>query len=114
MKAYPNKVVSSLLIPDPRVKVEQLGQFIEFCSYDLFFEGFAVPSCLYALDFIQAYLVRAWAGRENTLSIMRHQPAAVIKTKESKQQVKAQAGEYDHCSLKIIPKMQSRLPEEES
>jgi hypothetical protein len=82
MKDYPGQIVSALLNPDLHQKIKQLDHFIKFCSDHLFFEGFAVPSCLYALGFIQAYLGRACGERENTLRILPHQPAAVVVPKK--------------------------------
>lgn len=72
MKEYPNQILSILCNPDIKSKIAHLEQFIEFCSDHLYFEGFAVPSCLYALGFIQAYLVRACSERVNAFRLARY------------------------------------------
>jgi hypothetical protein len=99
MKDYPDQIISPFLNPDPHSRIKQLDHFIKFCSDHLFFEGFAVPSSIYALGFIQAYLVRACGERENTLRILPHQPAAIVVAKEPQQPVKVLPGEYERIPL---------------
>lgn len=82
MKEYPQQIVSILYNPDNESKIAHLEQFIEFCSYHLYFEGFAVPSCLYALGFIQAYLVRACGDRVNILRLPKYKPPVVSQKQE--------------------------------
>ncbi|MBE8970908.1 hypothetical protein IQ277_33325, partial [Nostocales cyanobacterium LEGE 12452] len=99
MKDYPAQIVSTLLNPDLHQKINKLDHFIRFCSDHLFFEGFAVPSCIYALGFIQAYLVRACGERENTLRILPHQPAVVVVAKEPHRPVEVLPRQYDRIPL---------------
>ncbi|WP_353723030.1 hypothetical protein [Dyadobacter sp. 676] len=82
MKEYPQQIVSILCNPDSESKITHLEQFIEFCSYHLYFEGFAVPSCIYTLGFIQAYLVRACGDRVNALRLVKYQHQVVSKKQE--------------------------------
>ena len=82
MNEYPQQIVSILYNPDNESKIAHLEQFIEFCSYHLYFEGFAVPSCLYALGFIQAYLVRACGDRVNALRLPNYKPPVVMQKQE--------------------------------
>lgn len=82
MKEYPQQIVSILYNPDDESKIAHLEQFIEFCSYHLYFEGFAVPSCLYALGFIQAYLVRACGDRINTLRLPKYKSPVLTQKQE--------------------------------
>ncbi|GGH51319.1 hypothetical protein GCM10007423_54630 [Dyadobacter endophyticus] len=82
MNEYPQQIISILYNPDNESKIAHLEQFIEFCSYHLYFEGFAVPSCLYALGFIQAYLVRACGDRVNTLRLAKYQHRSVSQKQE--------------------------------
>lgn len=82
MKEYPQQIVSILYNPDTERKIIHLEQFIEFCSYHLYFEGFAIPSCLYALGFIQAYLVRACGDRVNTLRLTKYKTPVMSRKQE--------------------------------
>jgi hypothetical protein len=82
MRQYPQEIISILYNPDSEVKIAHLEQFIEFCSYHLYFEGFAVPSCLYALGFIQAYLVRACGDRVNAIRLTKYQPPVAPQKRE--------------------------------
>ncbi|MGN7889461.1 hypothetical protein [Dyadobacter sp. 22481] len=82
MNEYPQQIISILYNPDNESKIAHLEQLIEFCSYHLYFEGFAVPSCLYALGFIQAYLVRACGDRVNTLRLAKYQHRSVSQKQE--------------------------------
>jgi hypothetical protein len=84
MKEYPQQIISILYNPDIESKIAHLEQFIEFCSYHLYFEGFAVPSCLYALGFIQAYLVRACSERVNVVRLVGYQSPAPSQKEEVK------------------------------
>lgn len=82
MKEYPQQIVSILYNPDSESKITHLEQFIEFCSYHLYFEGFAVPSCIYTLGFIQAYLVRACGDRVNTLRLPKYKSPVLLQSQE--------------------------------
>jgi len=82
MKEYPQQIISILYNPDRESKIAHLEQFIEFCSYQLYFEGFAVSSCLYALGFIQAYLMRACSERVNIFRLAGYQSPAPSQKQE--------------------------------
>ncbi|MCF2520066.1 hypothetical protein [Dyadobacter sp. CY351] len=64
---FPREIQSTINLPDGAVKETRLRGFIEFCGDHLFFEGFATPKCLYALGFIQAYLVKAFGEYRNLI-----------------------------------------------
>jgi hypothetical protein len=82
MRQYPQEIISILYNPDSEGKIAHLEQFIKFCSYHLYFEGFAVPSCLYALGFIQAYLVRACGERVNVIRLAEYRPLVAPQKRE--------------------------------
>jgi hypothetical protein len=89
---FPREIQSTINLIDGAIKKTRLRDFIGFCGYHLFFEGFATPKCLYALGFIQAYLLKAF-GEYNSL-IRSHEnsiPAAKIKDSISEEEIFVEA-----------------------
>jgi hypothetical protein len=80
MVDFPRQIQSTINLVDSPVKEIKLKNFIEFCNDHLFFEGFAIPDCLYALGFIQAYLLKAFGEYQNLIhSIQESSPAVELE-----------------------------------
>jgi len=69
---FPREIYSTINLVDGVIKEKKLGDFIEFCGDHLFFEGFATPKCLYALGFIQAYLLKAFGEYHNLIQSLEN------------------------------------------
>ncbi|SEJ16416.1 hypothetical protein SAMN04487995_3557 [Dyadobacter koreensis] len=78
---FPREIHSMINLVDGVIKEKKLGDFIEFCGYHLFFEGFATPKCLYALGFIQAYLLKAFGEYRNLIQSLENS-IPVVKVEE--------------------------------
>jgi hypothetical protein len=74
---FPRQIQSTINLPDSPAKEIKLKNFIEFCNDHLFFEGFAIPDCLYALGFIQAYLLKAFGEYQNLIQNIEESAPAV-------------------------------------
>jgi hypothetical protein len=62
---FEQEINASLAYADSQQKAEIVLDFINYCHHHLYFEGFAIPGCLFALGYIQANLVRACALYKN-------------------------------------------------
>ncbi|MEN0094081.1 MAG: hypothetical protein AAGB30_01780 [Pedobacter sp.] len=65
ISAFEREINSTLNFVDISQKQAVVREFINFCQHHLFFEGFATPSCLETLGYIQANLARAVALYQN-------------------------------------------------
>jgi len=93
---FPREIQSTINLIDGAVKETRLRDFIEFCGDHLFFEGFATPKCLYALGFIQAYLLKAFGEYHNLIQNLENIiPKARIRESVSDEKIFEEVIEKD-------------------
>lgn len=99
---FPRQIQSTINLADSPVKEIKLRNFVAFCGDHLFFEGFATPNCLYALGFIQAYLLKAFGEYRNLVQSLENSiPEAQVEESISEEEILVEAMQEDE------------LPEEE-
>ena len=99
---FPRQIQSTINLADSPVNEIKLRNFVAFCSDHLFFEGFATPNCLYALGFIQAYLLKAFGEYRNLIQSLEDSiPEVKVEESISEEEILVEVMQEDE------------LPEEE-
>jgi len=103
---FPKEIQSAINLTEDTIKEIRLRDFIEFCSDHLFFEGFATPKCLYALGFIQAYLLKAFGEYRNLIqSVENSIPVTKVEESTSEEEIE------EAIFVEVI--QEDELPEQE-
>ncbi|TKT94059.1 hypothetical protein [Dyadobacter frigoris] len=108
---FPRQIQFAINLVDSPLKEIKLRNFIEFCGDHLFFEGFATPKCLYALGFIQAYLLKAFGEYHNLIQSIKHSlPKEKLEENISEEAVIEEAVQKDEIFKADL--VEKNVPEE--